>query len=115
VAEATWLTASLFAATAGVAALAVTRSATGLVAAVSIAGLGLAAGFPLIFAHFTRELGREAPRAAGSVFVLASLGGAALPPLVGVVSDASGSLAAGLLVPLCGCLAMQALRAWQAR
>jgi fucose permease len=111
VAEPTWLTASLLAATAGMALLAVSRSTGMLVAAVSIAGLGLAAGFPLIFALFTRELGRDAARAAGSVFVLASLGGAALPPLVGIVSDASGSLAAGLLVPLAGCLALQALRA----
>jgi fucose permease len=115
VGEPAWLTASLVAATAGVALLAVSRSAAVLVAAVSLAGLGLAAGFPLIFALFTRELGRDAARAAGAVFVLASLGGAALPPLVGVVSEASGSLAAGLLVPLAGCLAIQAMRAWRAR
>jgi FHS family L-fucose permease-like MFS transporter len=95
--------------------LAVSRSAGMLVAAVSVAGLGLAAGFPLIFALFTRELGRDAARAASAVFVLASLGGAALPPLVGIVSDASGSLAAGLLVPLAGCLALQALRSRGAR
>jgi FHS family L-fucose permease-like MFS transporter len=115
VGEPAWLTASLFAAAAGVALLAVSRSAAVLVAAVSLAGLGLSAGFPLIFALFTRELGRDAARTAGAVFVLASLGGAALPPLVGVVSEASGSLAAGLLVPLAGCLTLQALRAWRVR
>lgn len=113
--EAALLRASLMVAAAGIAALAVSRSAAALAAAVSLGGLGLAACFPLIVAHFTRELGRDAPRAAGAVFALASLGGASLPPMVGVVSEASGHLAAGLTVPLFGTLAMLALRGWRLR
>jgi fucose permease len=111
--EATLLIASLITATAGVSALAVSTSAGLLAVGVLLAGVGLSAGFPLIFASFSRELGREAARAAGSVFVLASLGGAALPPLVGLVSALSGSLATGLLVPLSGCLAMLMVRGWR--
>jgi FHS family L-fucose permease-like MFS transporter len=113
--EARVLGASLLLATGGVALLAASRSGAVLVVSIMMAGLGLSTVFPLTFAQFTRELGRDAVRSAGSVFVLAGLGGAVLPPLVGFVSTTSGSLSTGLFVPLIGCLAMVALRAWRER
>ncbi len=114
--EARLLGASLLLATAGVAALATSRSALVLAVSIVLAGLGLSAVFPLTLAWFTRDLDRHAAaRSAGSIFVLAGLGGAVLPPLVGFISTTSGSLSAGLLVPLIGCFGMVALRAWRAR
>lgn len=112
--EARVLGASLLLATAGVAALAASRSGGMLAVSIVMAGLGLSTVFPLTFAQFTRDLGRDAARSAGSVFVFAGLGGAVLPPLVGFVSTSSGSLSAGLLVPLIGCFGMLVLRAWRA-
>ncbi len=113
--EARVLGASLLLATAGVALLAASRSGTVLAVSIVMAGLGLSTVFPLTFAQFTRDLGPDAVRRAGSVFVLAGLGGAVLPPLVGFVSTKSGSLSAGLLVPLAGCISILVLRAWRAR
>jgi MFS transporter, FHS family, glucose/mannose:H+ symporter len=113
--EAKLLGASLLLATVGVSALLLARSAGALGLAVVIGGLGLSTIFPLTLALFTRQLEGAAARAAGPVFVLAGLGGAVLPPLVGIISAQSGSLRAGLFVPLLGCIAMLALRAWQGR
>jgi len=104
--ESRLLGAGLLLATAGVSALLVARSAAVLAVAVAIGGLGLSTIFPLTVARFTRDLDRAAARAAGPIFVLAGLGGAVLPPLVGIISTQSGSLTAGLFVPLFGCLAM---------
>jgi fucose permease len=113
--EARFLGASLLLATAGVVVLLTARSAGTLAAGLAIGGLGFSAVFPLTVALFTRDLDRAAARAAGPVFVLAGLGGAILPPLVGIISRQSGSLTAGLFVPLFGCLAMLALRAARVR
>ena len=113
--EARVLGASLLLGTAGVALLAASRSGTALAISIVMAGLGLSTVFPLTFAQFTRDLGPDAVRRAGSVFVLAGLGGAVLPLLVGFVSTTAGSLSAGLLVPLAGCIAFLLLRAWCAR
>jgi fucose permease len=116
VSEARLLVASLLVATAGVAALTGSRSAGVLAMSVVIGGLGLSTVFPLTLAQFTRDMERAAASTAGPVFVLAGFGGAVLPPLVGQVSAASGSLTAGLVVPLLGCVAMLAvLRVWRVR
>ena len=115
VSEPRLLGASLLMATAGVSVLLLAGSAGALAAAVVIGGLGLSTIFPLTVALLTRDLAGDAARAAGPIFVLAGLGGAVLPPLVGIISRQSGSLRAGLLVPLVGCFAMLALRAWRDR
>lgn len=107
--------AGLVLATAGVALLLVAGSAGTLVLAVALGGLGLATVFPITVSLFARDCGREASRLAGLVFALASLGGAALPSLVGIISTRAGSLKAGLLVPLVGCLVMLALLGWRDR
>ncbi|MGC2793539.1 MAG: hypothetical protein WA899_16050, partial [Candidatus Sulfotelmatobacter sp.] len=43
------------------------------------------------------------------MFALAGMGGAVMPWFVGLTSTRTGSLRAGLLVPLAGCLAMLGL------
>jgi MFS transporter, FHS family, glucose/mannose:H+ symporter len=75
-----------------------------------LAGFGLAAVFPTTFAIFTQRCGAEATRIAGMLFVLASLGGAVIPWLVGWSSDFYGNLRIGLIVPLLGSLLMIALQ-----
>jgi fucose permease len=75
-----------------------------------LAGFGLAAVFLTTFALFTQRCGAEATRIAGMLFVLASLGGAVIPWLVGWTSDFYGNLRIGLIVPLLGGLLMIALQ-----
>jgi fucose permease len=106
---------SLLVATAGVGVLLAAGSASALVIAVALGGLGLSTVFPITVALFTRDFERDSARLAGPVFALAGLGGAILPSLVGVVSAQLGSLKAGLVVPLVGCLIMLALQGARAR
>ena len=101
--EATVVRAGLAAATAGVVGLLAAGSPVSLAATVIVAGLGFSLVFPVSFAAFTREMGAAAAAATGPVFVFAGLGGATLPWLVGLVSARTGSLAAGLVIPLAGC------------
>lgn len=55
--------------------------------------------FPTIFALGIKGLGRNT-KLGGSVIVMAVIGGAVFPPLLGLVARATGSLAVGYLVPL---------------
>jgi FHS family glucose/mannose:H+ symporter-like MFS transporter len=67
---------------------------------VAVAGFGCSSLYPILIAWFSRWYGTAA-RALGSIiFSLASLGGAAVPLLVGFVSKQAGSLRVGLLLPL---------------
>lgn len=100
------LRAGLAAATVGVVGLLAAGSAVSLTATVIAAGFGFSLVFPVAFAIFTREMGAAAAAATGPVFVFAGFGGATLPWLVGLVSARTGSLAAGLVVPLAGCTAL---------
>lgn len=109
--DALLLTSGLLVATIAVIALLVARSGSVLAVALALSGLGLSVVFPVSFALFTKDLDRAAARAVGPVFVLAGLGGATLPPLVGLVSTLAESLRAGLLVPLAGCAALLLLNA----
>jgi len=73
------------------------------------AGLGFACIFPLLVSSLTGHYGKRA-RGVGSIaFALASLGGATIPWLVGLTSTRTGSLRAGLAVPLIACLLMLGL------
>ncbi len=58
------------------------------------------AGAPLVLAWLSRWYGARAKHIGGILFALASLGGSAGPGLIGAVSQFSGSLRVGLLVPL---------------
>lgn len=85
-------------------------SATGLVLlGVSLAGLGLAPAFPTTIALFTGRFGRDAARLTGTLFMLAGLGAAVFPWIVGAASTHYHGLRVGLIVPLLGGLLMLAI------
>ena len=77
---------------------------------VGLAGLGSGPVFPTTFAIFTRYFGRQASPLSGSFFVMAGLGGALIPWLVGIISGRFGDLRVGLLVPLFGVALMIVLQ-----
>jgi fucose permease len=74
-----------------------------------LAGLGLSSVYPIFIAWLSKWFGPRARSVGGVLFALASLGGAAMPPLVGVVSRVTESLRFGLLVPFAGCVVMLAV------
>ena len=80
-------------------------SVGGVICASALAGLGVAAIFPLLWAGVTREVAPSRPAAVGPLFAAGGVGGAVLPWLVGVVSTEHG-LGTGLLVPLLALLLM---------
>jgi MFS transporter, FHS family, L-fucose permease len=57
--------------------------------------------FPTIFALGLKGLGRNT-KIAGSLLVMAIVGGAIFPPILGMIARETGSLALGYLVPLVG-------------
>jgi FHS family glucose/mannose:H+ symporter-like MFS transporter len=81
------------------------------VAGFVIAGLGCASIYPIYISWFSKWYGAAARRLGGVVFSMASLGGSAMPWLVGLVSMRAGSLRLGLFVPLAGCFLMLGLLA----
>jgi fucose permease len=76
------------------------------IAGFTIAGLGCATIYPIYISWFSHWYGPAARRLGGVVFSMASLGGSALPWLVGFVSTKTNSLPIGFLVPLAGIFAM---------
>jgi FHS family L-fucose permease-like MFS transporter len=61
--------------------------------------------FPTIFALGLKDLGPNT-KLAGSFLVMAVAGGAAFPPILGLVARQTGSVANGYLVPLLGYVAV---------
>ncbi len=88
---------------------------TGVMLSTAVCGFGLAAVFPTTIAQLSREFADASARAAAAAFMLAGLGGATVPSLVGAWSTSAGSLRAGLMIPLAGCLSMIALHACRSR
>jgi FHS family glucose/mannose:H+ symporter-like MFS transporter len=88
----------------GLVILIMTSSESGVLVGAMSVGIGLAPIFPILVACLRHQLGEAANRTGGILFGLASLGGATLPWLVGVVSTRFRSLEAGLVVPLICCL-----------
>jgi FHS family glucose/mannose:H+ symporter-like MFS transporter len=86
-----------------------TRDPRIAIAGFSIAGLGCSTIYPIYISWFSHWYGPAARRLGGVVFSMASLGGSALPWLVGFVSTKANSLPVGFLVPLAGVLVMAAL------
>jgi fucose permease len=87
-------------AAAATALLMASRSLQVATVAVFLAGLGCASVYPIFIAWLSRWYGARAKHIGGILFALASLGGSAGPGLIGAVSQYSGSLRVGLLVPL---------------
>jgi len=109
--EITMARAGLVTSAVGIVALHSAKNGSALAISVALAGLGLSSVFPIAIAALSQQFGTAASRVAGLTFALAGLGGATLPWLVGYASTWYGSLKFGLLVPLCGCLAMLLLHA----
>ena len=110
VSEAALVLISLFVASAGLVVILVGSSLMTVSSGAGLTGLGLAAVFPTTFAIFTRHFGRQASQLTGFVFVLAGLGGALIPWLVGLTSARFGDLRIGLLIPLFGVASMIVLQ-----
>jgi fucose permease len=79
---------------------------TPVVVGASMAGLGFSSVYPINISLLSHWFGETATRVSGAIFAIGNLGGATLPWVVGAVSTKTGSLRAGLSVPLCGALGM---------
>jgi MFS transporter, FHS family, glucose/mannose:H+ symporter len=101
---------SLIIAVCGLALILASRELAALSAGAFITGLGLAAVFPTTFAIFTRHYGQQARNMVGILFMLAALGAAVIPWVVGATSKYYGELRIGLGVPLLGALGLVALQ-----
>ena len=110
VSEAALVLTSLFVSGAGLVLILVASSLMTVSSGAGLAGLGLAAVFPTTFAIFTRHFGRQASQLTGFFFVLAGMGGALIPWLVGFTSARFGDLRIGLLIPLFGVASMIVLQ-----
>jgi len=74
-------------------------SSTVATAAFFLVGLGFANIFPLVFSITVDRMPEQANALSG-LLVMAIVGGAFVPPLMGWLSDATGSVQTGFLVPL---------------
>lgn len=83
--------------------MAVTITHPGVVGAWSVVASGffLSIMFPTIFALGLKGLGPNT-KLAGSFLVMAIVGGAVFPPVLGLIARSTGSLAKGYIVPLVG-------------
>jgi MFS transporter, FHS family, glucose/mannose:H+ symporter len=85
----------------GIALLIASRSLAVATVAIFFAGLGCASVYPIYIAWLSRWYGKKRAKKIGGIFfALASLGASAAPGLIGAVSQFSGSLRIGFLVPL---------------
>jgi len=76
-----------------------TSTLTGVMASAVITGLSFATVYPITVARLSQRFGVGARSVGAVMFSIAALGPAVLPWLVGIVSQSSGSLRAGLAVP----------------
>jgi MFS transporter, FHS family, glucose/mannose:H+ symporter len=103
------LAGGLILAGAGICFLLQARTFASVAVSVTAAGLGLSAIYPILVAWLVKAFGERSRRIGAVMFALAGMGGAVMPWFVGLTSTGTGSLRAGLLVPLAGCLAMLGL------
>ena len=87
-------------ASAGIALLLLAHNLTGVIAGALITGLSYATLYPINVARLSQHFGVAARSIGAVMFSLASIGPAVIPWLVGVTSQHTGSLRAGLLLPL---------------
>ena len=93
----------------GMAGLVLSHTLPLVVASVSVAGLGLAAIYPITISRLSQEFGPGAARVGSLMFTMANLGGVSLPWLVGYCSQRFHDLGVGLAVPLIATVVMYAL------
>jgi len=96
----------LLLACAGAAGLLSSHGWAGVLMGACTAGLGLSYVYPITISLLSREFGSASAHIGSIMFVLANIGGGLLPWFVGLVSNRSGTLKIGLLIPLCGCVLM---------
>ena len=99
----------LLLACAGTAGLLWSHGWIGVVGSACAAGLGLSSVYPITISLLAKEFGSAAARIGSIMFVLSNIGGGLLPWFVGLVSNRSGTLKTGLLIPLWGCALMLGL------
>ncbi len=87
-------------AAAGIAMLLWTSTLPGVIGAALITGLSFSTLYPITVARLSQRFGVAARSIGAVMFSLAAVGPAMIPWLVGVVSHSTGSLRAGLLLPL---------------
>jgi FHS family glucose/mannose:H+ symporter-like MFS transporter len=87
-------------AVAGIALLLWTSSLPGVIVGALITGLSFALLYPITVAQLSQRFGVAARSIGAVMFSLASVGPAMIPWMVGVISHSTGSLRAGLLLPL---------------
>lgn len=85
---------------AGIALMLWAPSLAGVIGGALITGLSFATLYPITVAQFSHRFGVAARSIGALMFSLASLGPAVIPWAVGVISHSTGSLRAGLLLPL---------------
>jgi MFS transporter, FHS family, glucose/mannose:H+ symporter len=73
---------------------------TGVIAGALITGLSFATLYPITVARLSQRFGVAARKIGSVLFSLAAVGPAVIPWMVGVISHSTGSLRAGLMVPL---------------
>jgi FHS family glucose/mannose:H+ symporter-like MFS transporter len=100
------LASGLILAAAAISLLSRARTFASIAICVSAAGLGFAGIYPILVAWLVKAYGQRSRRIGAIMFALAGMGGATMPWFVGVISTGTGSLRAGLLLPLVGCVAM---------
>jgi fucose permease len=85
---------------AGIGLLLWSSTLTGVIVATTITGLSYATMYPITVARLSHRFGVAARSIGAVMFSIAALGPAVLPWLVGVISQSTGNLRAGLAVPL---------------
>jgi fucose permease len=90
----------------GMTGLVLSRTMPLVISSVSVAGLGLAAVYPITIARLSEEFGPDAARAGSIVFTLSNFGGASLPWVIGYLSHEFDDLRVGLAVPLAATVVM---------
>lgn len=88
------------AAAAGIGLMLWAPALAGVIAGLLITGLSFATLYPITVAQLSQRFGVAARSLGAVMFSLAAIGPALIPWLVGVISHATGSLRAGLLLPL---------------
>jgi len=78
-----------------------------------VTGLSFATLYPIAVARLSHRFGVAARGIGAVMFSLASLGPAIVPWMVGVISHATGSLRAGLLLPLAATVALFLLQLFE--
>ena len=96
----------LFLATVGAAIIAASNTPHILYLGSAIAGFGLAPQYPIFVTWLAAIFQQDSNWIGALFFGAASIGGGALPWLVGIISSGTSSLRAGLFVPLTVCFLM---------